>query len=85
LLKAKNHNPGRQIQIVDLNTSKKESKNITMSLSRTDFPIFDGSDPCDWLMKSQYYFGLYQVNEQFKTKLAFLNFTGRASQWYRGR
>jgi hypothetical protein len=46
-----------------LDTSKKEYKNITMSLSRTDFSVFDSSNPCDWLMKSQYYFGLYQVND----------------------
>jgi hypothetical protein len=34
-----------------------------MPLSRTDFLVFDSSYPCDWLMKSQYYFELYQVND----------------------
>jgi hypothetical protein len=46
-----------------LDTSKKEYINITMPLSRTDFSVFDSSDPCDWLMNNQYYFGLYQVND----------------------
>jgi hypothetical protein len=46
-----------------LDTSKKKYRNITMPLSRTNFSVFDSSDPYDWLMKSQYYFGLYQVND----------------------
>ncbi|KAJ4755941.1 polyprotein [Rhynchospora pubera] len=53
-----------------------------IQLPRTEFPVFDGSDPADWLMKSQYYFDMYQIPLEFKTRLAVLSFSGEASAWY---
>ncbi|KAJ3685430.1 hypothetical protein LUZ61_014594 [Rhynchospora tenuis] len=52
-------------------------------LPRMDFPTFDGTDPFEWLMKCQYYFDVYQVPSDLKTRMAVLNFSGEASAWYR--
>ncbi|KAJ1702741.1 hypothetical protein LUZ63_002520 [Rhynchospora breviuscula] len=54
-----------------------------VQLPRTDFPSFDGTDPADWLMKSYYYFDVYQIPAELRTRMAVLSFTGEASAWYR--
>ncbi|KAJ4783151.1 polyprotein [Rhynchospora pubera] len=54
-----------------------------IQLPKTEFPSFDGTDPSDWLMKSQYYFDLYQIPHELKTRMAVLSFNGEASAWYR--
>ncbi|KAJ3690822.1 hypothetical protein LUZ61_019986 [Rhynchospora tenuis] len=54
-----------------------------IQLPRIDFPNFDGTDPSEWLMKCHYYFDVYQVPPELKTKLAVLSFSGEASAWYR--
>ncbi|KAJ4789708.1 polyprotein [Rhynchospora pubera] len=53
-----------------------------VQLPRTDFPTFDGNDPADWLLKSEYYFDIYQIPHNYKTRLAVLSFVGEASIWY---
>jgi hypothetical protein len=59
---------------------RRESRNQTVSdlvprinLPRSDFPIFEGDDPTDWVAKCQYFFDLYQVSEGVKTRLEVFN------------
>ncbi|KAJ4810364.1 polyprotein [Rhynchospora pubera] len=54
-----------------------------LSLPKIDFPIFDGSEPYEWLLKAEYYFDLYQVPHTHKTRLSVIYFTGEATAWYR--
>ncbi|KAJ4821432.1 polyprotein [Rhynchospora pubera] len=54
-----------------------------IQLPKTEFPGFDGTDPSEWLMKSQYYFDLYQIPNELKTRMVVLSFSGEASAWYR--
>ncbi|KAJ3701444.1 hypothetical protein LUZ61_005149 [Rhynchospora tenuis] len=54
-----------------------------IQLPKTDFPTFDGTDPSDWLMKCYYYFDIYQIPPDLKTRMAVLKFVGEASAWYR--
>ncbi|KAJ3707248.1 hypothetical protein LUZ61_010953 [Rhynchospora tenuis] len=54
-----------------------------VDLPKSDFPVFDGTDPSDWLMKCYYYFDIYQIPPDLKTRMAVLNFVGEASAWYR--
>ncbi|KAJ3704209.1 hypothetical protein LUZ61_007914 [Rhynchospora tenuis] len=57
--------------------------NQLVYLPKMDFPEFDGSDPADWVMKSEYFFEIYQTPPNYKTRLAVLHFEGEASAWYR--
>ncbi|KAJ4811165.1 polyprotein [Rhynchospora pubera] len=52
-------------------------------LPKMDFPSFDGTDPTDWVMKSEYFFEIYQTPDDYKTRLAVIHFVGEASSWYR--
>ncbi|KAJ1686917.1 hypothetical protein LUZ63_018307 [Rhynchospora breviuscula] len=53
-------------------------------LPKVDFPNFDGEDPINWLMECNYYFTMYQVAEQYKTRMAVLHFSKDMMDWYRG-
>lgn len=54
-----------------------------MNLPRKDFPAFDGNDPEDWLDNCEYYFDMFQISEDYKTRLAAMNFSGNAYERYR--
>ncbi|KAJ4807007.1 polyprotein [Rhynchospora pubera] len=57
--------------------------NSIINLPKLDFPIFDGSELNEWLMKAEYYFDIYQIPVSHKTRIVVLNFVGEASSWYR--
>ncbi|KAJ4763928.1 polyprotein [Rhynchospora pubera] len=56
---------------------------VPIQLPRSEFPTFDGTDPSDWLMKCYYYFDIYQIPPELRTRMAVLSFVGEASAWYR--
>ncbi|KAJ4764940.1 polyprotein [Rhynchospora pubera] len=53
-----------------------------VSLPRTDFPSFDGSNPTVWKSKCESYFEIFQIPEQYRTQLATLHFVEEAQEWY---
>lgn len=52
-------------------------------LPRVDFPVFNGTNPVDWVEESDFYFECYQVAENYKSRMASMHFTGDAREWYR--
>ncbi|KAJ4815745.1 polyprotein [Rhynchospora pubera] len=69
------HNP--------LGETPRRSTVPSLTLPKIDFPIFDGSEPYEWLLKAEYYFEIYQIAHVHKTRMAVIYFTGEATAWYR--
>ncbi|XP_076903968.1 uncharacterized protein LOC143559194 [Bidens hawaiensis] len=46
-------------------------------------PLFDGSNPLDWLFQADNYFSLYNTPENQRISLAGFSFTGEALSWYK--
>ena len=51
-------------------------------LPRIDFPSFDGKNPVDWLEECKFYFEAYQIPEDYKSRMATMNFVGVAKEWF---
>lgn len=54
-----------------------------INMPRMDFPTFSGEHPADWVEDCQFYFEAFQTPEMYKTRMATMNFTGDAREWYR--
>ncbi|XP_078160175.1 uncharacterized protein LOC144555649 [Carex rostrata] len=53
------------------------------NLPRVDFPTFAGIKPNSWVDCCNFYFDMYQVPEEYKSRMAVMHFTGPADDWYR--
>ncbi|KAJ4733316.1 polyprotein [Rhynchospora pubera] len=69
--------------VESMNGDSRRSSVSTVTLPKIDFPIFDGYEPSEWVMKAEYYFDIYQIPHMHKTRMAVINFAGEASAWYR--
>ena len=47
-----------------------------------DLPIFNGSDPDEWIRKAENYFSFYRLTEEEKIEVAVISFEGEAFMWY---
>ncbi|XP_078157458.1 uncharacterized protein LOC144553234 [Carex rostrata] len=54
-----------------------------VNLPRMDFPIFSGIKPTSWVECCNFYFNMYQIPEEYKSRMATMHFTGPAEDWYR--
>ncbi|KAJ3687784.1 hypothetical protein LUZ61_016948 [Rhynchospora tenuis] len=61
-----------------------ENQITRVHLPKLDFPKFDGSDPIVWKNNCEFYFAMYQVPEDYKTRMAVMNFDEEMHQWYLG-
>ena len=53
-------------------------------LPRMDFPLFDGTNPREWVRRANKYFQIYGVEEEMKTDIAQLYLKDRADIWFHG-
>ncbi|XP_078167208.1 uncharacterized protein LOC144561976 [Carex rostrata] len=53
-----------------------------VNLPRIDFPSFGGGSPVDWFEECKFYFDMYQIPEEYKTRMATMNFFGVAKEWF---
>ncbi|XP_078180776.1 uncharacterized protein LOC144574637 [Carex rostrata] len=53
------------------------------NLPRVDFSIFTGLKPSSWVDCCNFYFDMYQVPDEYKSRMAAMHFTGPADDWYR--
>ncbi|KAJ1702159.1 hypothetical protein LUZ63_001938 [Rhynchospora breviuscula] len=56
--------------------------NQRINLPRSEFPIFSGENPSGWRSKCENYFDIFQIPENYKTKMAVLHFTDEAADWF---
>jgi hypothetical protein len=49
---------------------------------RIDMPLFDGSDPDDWVARAERYFDIYNLTEKAKLNAAMMSFEGEALAWW---
>ncbi|XP_061373231.1 uncharacterized protein LOC133315594 [Gastrolobium bilobum] len=68
---------GIHIPRMDLNDPRSWLKSVRMEL-----PIFNGTDPNGWIFRTELYFGLQQVPENIKVRLAGMKMEGLASPWF---
>lgn len=54
------------------------------ALPKQDFPKKEGTDPDEWVIQCNHYFSLCPVPDTNKTHMVVLQFSGKASSWYRG-
>ncbi|KAL0429975.1 UNVERIFIED_CONTAM: hypothetical protein Sradi_0623500 [Sesamum radiatum] len=55
------------------------------SISKLEFPKFNGDDPRGWIRKCQWYFQtVYTIPEDQKVSLASVHFEGKAELWFQG-
>ncbi|KOM41166.1 hypothetical protein LR48_Vigan04g136400 [Vigna angularis] len=50
---------------------------------RVDLPIFEGSDPLNWIYRADKFFELQGVSEEEKLRLAYISMEGIAGHWFR--
>lgn len=48
-------------------------------LPKLDFPQFDGSDPQNWWMRCEHYFGVYGTHPRLWVRVATIYFIGRVA------
>ena len=60
-----------------------EQSPARFNLPRVDFPTFAGIKPNTWVDCCNFYFDMYQVPEEYKSRMAAMHFTGPAEDWYR--
>ncbi|KAJ1688260.1 hypothetical protein LUZ63_019650 [Rhynchospora breviuscula] len=53
-----------------------------INLPRSEFPSFNGDNPSGWRSKCENYFDIFQIPENFKTKMVVLHFTEEAADWF---
>ncbi|XP_027174452.1 uncharacterized protein LOC113774084 [Coffea eugenioides] len=53
-------------------------------LPRMEFPVFDGTNPREWVRRANKYFQIYEVEEEMKTDIAQLYLKDRADIWFHG-
>ncbi|XP_061346531.1 uncharacterized protein LOC133292167 [Gastrolobium bilobum] len=68
---------GIHIPRIDLNDPRSWLKSVRM-----ERPIFNGTDPNGWIFRTELYFGLQQVPENIKVRLAGMKMEGLASPWF---
>ncbi|KAJ4788261.1 polyprotein [Rhynchospora pubera] len=66
----------------DFSKTKYSDSNHRINLPRSDFPNFSGDNPSGWKSKCENYFDIFQIPEQYKSKMAVLHFTEEAADWY---
>lgn len=49
---------------------------------RLEFPRFDGSEPTEWILKTQQYFAYFQTLDHQKLQIASFHMEGKALSWY---
>ena len=47
-----------------------------------ELPIFNGSDPDEWIRKAEKYFSFYRMSEEEKVEVAVLSLEEEAFMWY---
>ncbi|XP_078181502.1 uncharacterized protein LOC144575281 [Carex rostrata] len=52
-------------------------------LPRMDFPSFNGERAVEWIEDCEQFFELYQVPDEYKTRMATMNMIDDAKEWYR--
>ncbi|XP_061364975.1 uncharacterized protein LOC133308371 [Gastrolobium bilobum] len=53
-----------------------------MKSIRMELPLFNGTDPNSWIFRTELYFGLQQVPDSMKVKLAGMRMEGLAGPWF---
>lgn len=67
----------------DYRQGDNQFQNQRMNLPRFDFPIFTGEHPIEWIEEAEFYFDTYQTADAYKSRMASMNFSGDAREWYR--
>lgn len=60
-----------------------EDRGFNHRLPKLDFPHFDGSDPQNWRMRCEHYYGVYGTHPSLWVRVATIYFMGRAASWLR--
>ncbi|XP_061348070.1 uncharacterized protein LOC133293510 [Gastrolobium bilobum] len=58
-----------------------DSRNLSKAI-RLEIPLFSGVDPNSWLFRTELFFMLQQIPDEFKVPLAGLRMEGMAAAWY---
>ncbi|KAJ4756090.1 polyprotein [Rhynchospora pubera] len=53
-----------------------------INLPKLEFPKFNGTDPVIWKTNCEFYFDMYQIPEEYKTRMAVMNFEDDMHEWY---
>lgn len=62
-----------------------EGRGYNHRLPKLDFPQFDDSDPQNWRLRCEHYFGVYGTHPDLWVRVATIYFIGRAASWLRDR
>ncbi|XP_066166261.1 uncharacterized protein [Oryza sativa Japonica Group] len=60
-----------------------EGRGYNHRLPKLDFPQFDDSDPQNWRLRCEHYFGVYGTHPDLWVRVATIYFIGRAASWLR--
>ncbi|XP_061351194.1 uncharacterized protein LOC133296260 [Gastrolobium bilobum] len=63
------------------NRTDLDSRNLTKAI-QLEIPIFSGLDPNNWIFRTELFFVLQQVPEDFKVPVAGLRMEGMTAAWY---
>ncbi|KAJ4813235.1 polyprotein [Rhynchospora pubera] len=66
----------------DNSKNRYSDSNQRINLPRSEFPNFSGENPSGWRSKCENYFDIFQISENYKTKMAVLHFTDEAADWF---
>ncbi|XP_061368874.1 uncharacterized protein LOC133311789 [Gastrolobium bilobum] len=58
-----------------------DPRNIMKSI-KIELPSFMGTDPVSWIFRTEMYFGLHQIPESLKVRLAGMKMEGMAGPWF---
>lgn len=62
---------------------KEKGKSDRIKLKKLEIPVFNGTNPDDWLFWTELYFQLHKLTDEEKLTVAVVSFEGRANKWFR--